>query len=46
MDGYIKNLNTEFSDKLLESLAKEQLVTDLQISHVKFKLADTNNLSI
>lgn len=36
MDGCIKNLNTE----LLEILAKEQLVTDLQISHVKCKLVE------
>jgi hypothetical protein len=31
MDGCIKNINREFLDILL----KEQLLTDLQISHVR-----------
>ncbi|MCC8397709.1 MAG: hypothetical protein LN569_00025 [Rickettsia endosymbiont of Labidopullus appendiculatus] len=38
MDGYIKNLNTEF----LDILVKEQLITDLQISHVKCKLVENH----
>ncbi|WP_341751508.1 MULTISPECIES: glycosyltransferase family 2 protein [unclassified Candidatus Tisiphia] len=37
MDGCIKNINRAFLDILL----KEQLLTDLQISHVKFKLIDS-----
>ncbi|BFD46632.1 MAG: hypothetical protein DMENIID0002_12780 [Rickettsia endosymbiont of Sergentomyia squamirostris] len=37
MDGCIKNINREF----LNILLKEQLLTDLQISHVKFKLIDS-----
>ncbi|WP_341758648.1 hypothetical protein [Candidatus Tisiphia endosymbiont of Ditula angustiorana] len=37
MDGCIKNINREFLDILL----KEQLLTDLQISHVKFKLIES-----
>ncbi|WP_341756402.1 MULTISPECIES: glycosyltransferase family 2 protein [unclassified Candidatus Tisiphia] len=41
MAGYIKNLNIEFLDKLLDILVKEQLITDLQISYIKFKLAET-----
>ncbi|WP_425360733.1 hypothetical protein [Candidatus Tisiphia endosymbiont of Ceraclea dissimilis] len=38
MDGYIRSLNIEF----LDILAKEQLVTDLQISHIKLKLAEND----
>lgn len=37
MDGCIKNINRKFLDILL----KEQLLTDLQISHIKFKLIES-----
>ncbi len=41
MDGYIRSLNKEF----LDILAKERLVTDLQISHIKLKLAENDFLA-